>query len=242
MRLYIVRHGQSTNNRLSATTGSEMGRSEDPELTEIGILQAQAVATVLAGGSADRAALAFNNYDIAGFGITHLYCSLMVRAVHTASIIGAELGLRPVPWEDVHEVGGIYLDMPNGLKVGQAGKNRSYFERHFPTVRLPPDLSEEGWYRSKPFESHDAVPVRAERWYRELMARHGESADHVAVVSHGAFLAHFIRLVSKMPSFVDHPFWFEAANCSITRIDFESHMINVRYVNRFDFLQAHLVT
>jgi hypothetical protein len=36
MHLFFIRHGQSANNHLWEQTGSNRGRSEDPELTETG--------------------------------------------------------------------------------------------------------------------------------------------------------------------------------------------------------------
>ena len=39
MQFYFIRHGQSTNNALWETTRSNKGRSEDPELSELGHLQ-----------------------------------------------------------------------------------------------------------------------------------------------------------------------------------------------------------
>jgi 2,3-bisphosphoglycerate-dependent phosphoglycerate mutase len=40
MQLYFIRHAQSANNALWAGTGSDEGRSHDPELTDTGKKQA----------------------------------------------------------------------------------------------------------------------------------------------------------------------------------------------------------
>ena len=50
MQLYFVRHGQSQNNLLWELHGHELGRSDDPDLTERGLQQAQAVAELIATG------------------------------------------------------------------------------------------------------------------------------------------------------------------------------------------------
>ena len=242
MELYFVRHGQSSNNRLATTTGSDSGRSDDPTLTDVGIQQAHALARTLTAHVDDSAQGFRNIYNLSGFGITHLYCSLMVRAVHTASIIGDALGLRPVAWPDLHEVGGIYLDMPDGTRVGQPGKNREFFESRYPRLVLQQELSREGWHEGRAYEEIEDREPRVSRWYEDLVLRHGDTKDHVLVVSHGAFLAHFMRLLLRMPLFSEHAVWFDAANCSITRVDFGDGFPNVQYMNRFDFIPPELIT
>ncbi|MEO1289936.1 MAG: phosphoglycerate mutase family protein, partial [Chloroflexota bacterium] len=54
MRLYFVRHGQSTNNVLGTSDLNQeeinLQRHHDPELTEIGVQQAQRVGSFLEDG------------------------------------------------------------------------------------------------------------------------------------------------------------------------------------------------
>ena len=47
MRFVVIRHGQSTNNLLWETTGSESGRHPDTPLTETGHRQAELTAGLL---------------------------------------------------------------------------------------------------------------------------------------------------------------------------------------------------
>ncbi|NJK45922.1 MAG: histidine phosphatase family protein [Pleurocapsa sp. SU_196_0] len=47
MRLYFIRHAQSSNNALWDSTGSENGRSDDPELSDVGVMQARALGDFL---------------------------------------------------------------------------------------------------------------------------------------------------------------------------------------------------
>src|SRR5512141_1759451 len=103
MILYYVRHGQSANNALFDATGTETERVLDPELTPTGQKQAACVAQMLCDGqhlSRSRAS------SQAGFGVTHLYCSLMTRAVHTGQFISQSLGLPLTGWTNIHENGG----------------------------------------------------------------------------------------------------------------------------------------
>ena len=242
MQLYFVRHGQSSNNHLAATTGSEVGRSDDPVLTDAGEQQAHHAGRFLSQRNGLPPHPNNDLQNLGGFGITHLYCSLMVRAVHTASILGEALELKPVAWEDLHEVGGIYLDTEPGIRTGQPGKNRAYFELHFPDMQLPAHLGADGWHAGRPYEDHDASRVRAEHWLKELIERHGTTDDHVALVSHGAFFMHVMRSLLRMPSVTEHRLWFELANCSISRVDFGGHFPVVLYINRFDYLPRELIT
>src|ERR1700712_975472 len=109
MELFIIRHGQSANNVLDDDTK----RTIDPLLTDLGKQQAEKLAQFL---STNRdiefnAGSGFSGGEQAqNFGITHLYCSAMHRALQTAAPIAQALGLHPEVWLDVHEQGGMYLD------------------------------------------------------------------------------------------------------------------------------------
>ncbi|PJF27150.1 MAG: hypothetical protein CUN52_14920, partial [Phototrophicales bacterium] len=101
MEIYFIRHGQSTNNRLTEATWHT--RSHDPELTEIGHKQAARVADYLCSAPnledivriPDDAPEREQHYP---HTITHLYCSPMYRALQTAQPIGAALNLNPTVW------------------------------------------------------------------------------------------------------------------------------------------------
>ena len=100
MQFYFIRHGQSTNNELATRNGSHQGRHQDPELTDRGRRQAECLARFLNQPRSVTVSDARDRQNAAGFGITHLYASLMVRAVHTATIVGDVLHLPIVAWED----------------------------------------------------------------------------------------------------------------------------------------------
>ena len=245
-QFYFIRHGQSANNFLWDQTGSNAGRSEDAELTETGRRQAGLLAQFLR--RADPAAAVSGNdpHNRAGFGLTHLYTSLMVRAVATATDIAEATGLPLVAWEDAHETGGIYLEnTETGECIGQPGKNRAYFEAHYPRLVLPENLTASGWW-NRPQETQEQKPIRAQRFLQELLQRHGASDDRVAVVSHGAFYNYLMTAFLKLPS-RDHV-WFMLNNTAITRIDFHDEGVGYNghadlvYTNRTDFLPDELIT
>ena len=240
MQFYFIRHGQSGNNLLWNQTGSSHGRSEDSELTEMGRRQAELLAQFLSRGDHIAKANGPDHHNRAGFFITHLYSSLMARAVATGAVMTEVLRVPLVAWEDAHEGGGIYLENPEtGECVGQPGKNRVYFEAHYPQLVLPEGLGEAGWW-NRPFETEEQRPPRAQRFLRQLIERHGQTDDRVAVISHGGFYNYLMAAILKMPS--SDRVWFVLNNAAITRIDWYDQHVDLVYMNRVDFLPKELIT
>ena len=89
MLLYLIRHGQSTNN-------AGLPRVVDPVLTDLGIAQAQYAATSLRKE-----------------GLTHLFASPMRRALQTAAKLSEATNLPVTVAPEFCEVGG--LRQPPGL-------------------------------------------------------------------------------------------------------------------------------
>ena len=111
MRLFYIRHGQSENNALWSETGTDSGRNEDPKLTETGHEQARLLAAfILVKDNQARTDGKNGEPKRDFFCFTHLYTSLMVRSVGTATYLSRALGLPLVGWPEIHECGGIYLD------------------------------------------------------------------------------------------------------------------------------------
>lgn len=255
MQFYFIRHGQSVNNALWDATGGNNGRKEDPELTEIGERQAQILADFLKQAESSNESGVIDNQNRFGFGITHIYTSLMVRAISTGARIAQALGLPLVGWTDWHEGGGIYLsDQETEEPIGQAGNDRSYFEANFPGLILPPELGSEGWW-NRPFEERPQRIQRARRVFQELWRRHGKCEHRVAVISHGGFYNYFMATVFNQSRLDDHTSpermgipdlpagrWMLMNNTAISRIDFAQGEIRLVYQNRVDFLPSDLIT
>ena len=240
MQLYFIRHGQSENNALWTSTSSAKGRSEDPGLTEVGRQQAEFLAQFLRQADPTVTVNGSDLQNVAGFGITHLYTSLMLRAVATGTIIARALDLPLVAWEDLHEWGGIYLrDEQTDEPIGLPGRNRAYFEVHYPDLVLPDSLGEAGWW-NRPFEEPELRLPRAKHLLRDLMERHGHTDDRVAVASHGGFFNYLLAAILKLPG--REGFWFVLNNAAISRIDFDDEEIRLSYLNRVDFLPKELIT
>ncbi len=254
MQLYFIRHAQSYNNALYDSTGSDRGRRFDPELTEIGQQQAAILAQFLkrnhrpSHAAAEPQAVSFENktssfgcdpQNQAGFGLTHLYTSLMQRATATASAVAQALDLPLVAWVDLHEGGGLYLNNEvTGEPASLPGPGRSHFEAHYPSLQLPAWLDEQGWWR-RPYETRPERALRARRVLDELLARHANTEDRVAFFSHGGFYNHFLTALLNLPS--RDGLWFSLNNTAITRIDFADELRLV-YLNRLDFIPSRLVT
>jgi 2,3-bisphosphoglycerate-dependent phosphoglycerate mutase len=240
MQLYFIRHGQSTNNELWLRTGASEGHSDDPPLTSVGRQQAQHLAQVLRDGGSDSVRRGRDSQNLAGFGVTHVFASLMVRAVATAAIIAEALGLPVVAWEALHETGGPYLtDKETGQPRGMPGKNRAFFQEHYPDLLLPEGLGDGGWW-DRPFETQEQRQARAERFLADLLERHGSTDDRVAVVSHAGFYNHVMRTLLEPRT--QNGCWFVLDNAAITRIDFHPEGVDLVYLNRADFLPRQLVT
>ena len=235
MRLYFIRHAQSSNNALFDSTGAEQGRKDDPELSELGVRQAKLLAQHILETS--------TGLEPGGFGLTHLYASPMVRAAHTASEISSLTGLRLHLWEDWHETGGIWLDNEHGERIGREGKNRAYLEQRFFGVHVPESIDESGWW-SRPAEPETEVTARAKRVWEELLERHGGTSDRVAVVSHGHFYVHVMAEVLGLEVGPGRA-WLHKHNTAITRVDHlenEHQSTNLVYQNQVSHLPADLIS
>ena len=82
--LYLVRHGATEANL--ARPARIQGRRHNPPLARAGIWQSEATRDFLAGAS-----------------INHCYCSPLLRAVQTATIVAAPHGLSPRPLDELTE-------------------------------------------------------------------------------------------------------------------------------------------
>jgi 2,3-bisphosphoglycerate-dependent phosphoglycerate mutase len=224
MQFYFIRHGQSINNLLYATTGSDKGRSSDPELTETGRRQSELLAEYL------------HQEDT---NLTHLYTSLMIRAVSTGAVVADRLGLPLAAWPDLHEEGGIYLNNEQGDHIGQPGKDRAYFEENYPGLILPVTLNASGWW-NRSYEIAVERPARARRFLQDLVTNHGGTDHRVAVISHGGFYNHILSVLLNLPD--NHSLWFMLRNAAITRIDFFPDRTDFVYQNQLCFLPRELIT
>lgn len=255
MHLYFIRHAQSANNDLYTRTGGSEGRAADPPLTDLGHRQARLLAQHLAqahDGDFARLGRLVGEYaarqNRLGYGLTHLYCSLMTRAVQTAGYVAVVTGLPLVGWPEVHERGGLHLlDEESGEEVGVPGPNRAEFMEKFPSLTLPDAIGDLGWW-SRPMETADEATLRARVVWTQLLERHGDTDDRVAIVSHAGFFQSLMNVLlggdaqPTLPAVGKFELWYGISNTAINRIECGDGAVVVRYLNRVDFLPDELVT
>ena len=246
MELYFIRHGQSQNN--ANWNNSDYEESPDPVLTEIGREQASRLAEFLKKNQTMTDDKVWNIQNRYGFGLTHIYTSMMERAVYTAAPVAQALELPLIAWKEIHEEGGIFSRGDKSNVVGLPGGSRSFFTQNFPALTLPDELDETGWW-NRPFEAEEERQPRADQVFANLIARHknqkGQPEHRVALVSHGGFFMRLMCSILKLPwrqAAFDMKSWFILNNCSISRFDIFEEEINIAYLNRTDHLPDHLIT
>jgi broad specificity phosphatase PhoE len=246
MQLLIIRHAESANNQMAPGldyTAYMTQRSHDPTITEAGFRQAQLLADHLRGEVPTEAAPAGKGR----YGITHLFCSPMLRTLQTTLPVAKALGLRPTVWPDIHEHGGMFNGNPRtgeGLVIHR-GLTRAAMLADYSDYDLPESVTEEGWYTGH-YEDMPGCYARAIRVARELRRRAHREADQehpsvVAIVSHGTFIDALIKaLFRQIP---ERGFFYFHNNTAITRIDFDKGgSLFLRYLNRTMHLPDELIT
>lgn len=206
MKLLIIRHGQSLNNQLYSMTGSYDRRSPDPELTELGHLQAQRLVEAMQGGIQPW--------------VDVLYSSLMTRALQTAGPIAECCGVDVLGHPEAYECGGPYCGSPVD-PVPHPGSPRSQLQSIHHRIVLSDQATEEGWYDGQ----GEDEPARAERGRRviaDLKDRYLGQDVTVGLVCHEMISQYLLRAAIDF-----HPVnglaepWFSLNNTGTIYIDME---------------------
>jgi len=247
MRLYFIRHGQSTNNVLGTSGLSfaeiELQRSHDPELTDIGVQQAERVAEFLKDG------IDMPIPEMEKFSLTKLYVSPMIRALNTAKPIAEAFNLQAEVWTDIFEIGGLFKADESDSVTGFPGLTIADFAKNYPAYILSETVTETGWWdvnhgRETPEQFMGRaikVALQIRKW--------AHTNERIAIVSHAAFLDSLIKaLLSQLPRHPNNLF-YNHYNTGITRIDFAESKysnspdhIRIHYLNRVDHLPPELRT
>jgi 2,3-bisphosphoglycerate-dependent phosphoglycerate mutase len=199
VRFVVIRHGQSGNNLLWETTGSESGRHPDTPLTDAGHQQA--------------ALLAENVQAVLPWRIDAIYTSLMTRAVQTAAPVAAALGLPLIGRTDMFEVGGPFeLDIKTLERSPYPGASVDDLRAISDRLVLPDGATAKGWWRG-PVENETNGPTkRARSLVSDIRAKHHDNTT-VAFVSHGYFSQFLFR---EFMSIDQMPGWVEIHNTSLS--------------------------
>lgn len=193
MKLYLVRHGQSTHN-----ANQDIPHNPDPPLTSLGHEQAQLTANALRD---------------AHLGAVALYASPQRRALETAAPIHQALALPAHILPDLCEAGGLRE---------HAGLCRDDILQEWPGVTLDERITASGWWIGGTSEDEEAVFYRrAAQAISLLWTRHGGQEETVIVVTHGRFGSALLSVLLEQPpvGYSRYPF----DNCGISRVDFDGH-------------------
>ena len=224
MHVYLIRHAQSENNVL--TSDSLHRRKVDPDLTELGYRQRDALADFLA-----------NEAELGDqpFAISCLHTSAMYRSLLTTQPVSSALNLRPDVWPDLHEKGGMFLRQ-NGRVDGFGGLSRSAILSQFPDYQLPEAISEAGWYDAAlGYEPETHSAFRAIKVANDLSER-SRSDEVIALVSHAGFLDTLLKAIfGQLPSRA-YAMRYYHSNTAITRVDYDGRRPVLHYLNRVDHL------
>ena len=243
MDLFLIRHGESTNNALADVSQ----RVADPELTAKGRAQAERVAAYVAEGlhlaPAERA-------EERPF-FDRLYCSPMIRTLHTAQAIGQALGSVSEIWAAIHELGGIYLDHGGERgTVGYPGLTRTEIAARFPASVASAEVGEAGWW-DQGMETSQQAQRRATNVAADLLAR-AEEKTRIGLVTHGGFMSLLLGALGNGPrseanswsglAAVQEGFYYEHDNTAITRVSLHRDPASavVKYLNRTEHLSDEL--
>ena len=237
MELYIIRHGQSTNNLLPDPTG----RVCDPPLTALGERQARYVANHLANGA--RQVHQAGNWREIGYRLTKLYTSAMLRSLQTAAPIGAALGMAPEVWVDVHEEGGMFLEDDLGRSTGYPGLTRAEISDQFPGFVLPDNVTGSGWW--DPARGKEDEESRQERAARvaATLRQWGNREERIGIVTHGGFANRLLQALFDRCDDTPHGMIYYHYNTAITRVDFTADgRVALHYSNRIEHLQPDAIS
>lgn len=209
MDLFLIRHAQSANNASPASQ-----RVADPPLTELG--RAQSV--YLAG-------------HLAALEIDHLLTSPFRRTLQTAEYLRHATGRTPTVDVDLHEAGGCVTGIELPDLVGCPGMTRSEILHAYPQYDVDPAIGDQGWWRSRPYESDDQALARAARLLARTRARWGATDQRVAFVTHGGFTMQLLRLVDQRRVLLTY-------NAAVTHLQVSVDDVRLMQFNRVDFLPA----
>ncbi len=221
MELYLIRHGQSTNNR------GDSPRLADPPLTELGKEQARQ-----AGQS------------LKDEGIIRLYCSPMLRTLQTAQIIGDNLDLSPHIFVGLHEWGGVWEDRGDKVAIQLPGLTRSEMREICPSVVLPKDVTDQGWWFQGWAGAEKMLQLahgNALAFIAHLKVHHDGTDERVAAVTHGGSGSSLLSALFSLPPDVDYE-RFSQNNTGLSKLSITLERTQLRYLNRIDHLLKKMVT
>jgi len=254
MRVYLIRHGQSAGNANYLDNVGDPSRGPehhkpDPELTDVGHQQAKLLGEHLSHPEGEPVRYPWLREEEripVGFGITHVYCSLMLRSIQTAQYVAESCGLPLVAHTDLFEKDGLCDYDQDGNLVGIPGLSKDYIAERFPDLQLPEDMNPDGWH-DRPFETDDMFLERIKGLMPSFEERHGGTDDCIALVTHGDTMD---QIVNELTGAARHSVHYGShwcanwvfLNTSVTRIDYVGGTRAIVYTNQTQHLPSELIT
>ncbi|MBA62239.1 MAG: hypothetical protein CMJ76_07720 [Planctomycetaceae bacterium] len=219
MYLYLIRHGQSENNALD-----ESLRVQDPGLTEAGVAQVEYLARWFAVRPLDV-----------------LITSPFRRALLTTVPIAKVTGLSPIVRTAIHEVGGCVSGYPEIGYRGEPGMSDVDIRKAFPGFDPEADIDEQGWWKSKPYESVDDRMVRVQHVARQIVEEYDDTDKHVALVMHADFKHLLLQhLLPDLP--LDARHFGALRNAGVSTLKVENGKAILENFNGIQHMPADIVT
>jgi 2,3-bisphosphoglycerate-dependent phosphoglycerate mutase len=220
--LLLIRHGQSANN-----AQDECLRVPDPGLTEIGVRQAEALASWLQ----DHA-------------VTHLYCSPFLRSLETMRPLA---NARPLPVRvrsDLFELGGCYSGYEPGRERGEPGLGRSHLMQAYPTWDIDELIQDAGWW-GREYETLHQGRLRAAAVVQWLAAEVGQTQGLHVLIIHADFKRLLLAAMFGASTWIEQGVDLEQArlfNTGVTHCRFTAEGWELLQFNATSHLAQHLVT
>lgn len=221
VQLYLIRHAESENN---AKPGYQ--RTEDPNITAIGRLQAQHLADWVKT----------LKFDV-------LITSPVRRALQTTRFIVDATKQHVHVWDSVFEQGGIYPGFGPEATKGGAGLSRSDVVKYacddHERCTLDESIVESGWWGGRNRETAEEMVQRAESVIARIVQEFGDSKQVVLAVIHADFKR---ELLGQLIGWQSSGEFGNLANTGITKLVYRQTHWQLDWFNAVSHLPAKLIT
>jgi 2,3-bisphosphoglycerate-dependent phosphoglycerate mutase len=194
MEMYIIRHAESENNARPVEE-----RVEDPALSDLGKSQAERLAIRLAH-----------------IHPTRIFTSPFRRALETIAPYLSQSGQTAEAWIDLHEQGGVMRGVDVSTFEAGPGMTRREIAAEFPSVCLPDEIDQRGWWKGRRYELPEEAAVRAENVVISTRDAFAHTHERVVLISHGLFMSFLISAFLGLP-YEGYDRFDDIANTSITK-------------------------
>lgn len=219
MQLFLIRHAESENNARPAYQ-----RVEDPSITAVGRLQAEALAQWTRSLKIDV-----------------LITSPFRRSLQTSRmVVESSAPTEALIWHNVFERGGCYLGYGDTNIQPRPGLGRSSIMNELPAAKIDETITEEGWWAGQLKETDQETEQRAGVVINRLIDTFGDSGKNVIAVLHADFIR--TMLAQMLHPAADAVQFGPLRNTGITKVDFNGQRWRLDWLNSVSHLPVKLIT